>query len=153
MKKALCLVSASVLLALAGCSTTSPDVISRDDAQQMQQVLDATVLTVREVKVEGSQSGIGAAAGGVVGGVAGSTVGGGRGSIIASVLGAVAGGVAGNAMERSGTREQAVELLLQLRNGERRTVVQGRGEQALQPGDAVLLIINGNKARVVRAVR
>lgn len=151
MKKALCL--ASVLLALAGCSTTSPDIISRDDAQQMQQVLDGTVLAVRDVKVEGSQSGIGGAAGGVVGGVAGSTVGGGRGSIIASVLGAVAGGVAGNALERSSTREQAVELLVQLRNGERRTVVQARGEQVLQPGDAVLLITTGNKARVVKAVR
>ena len=58
-------------LVLAGCSTTSPDVIKRDDAQRMSNVLDGVVISTRPVTVEGSQSGVGAAAGGVVGGVAG----------------------------------------------------------------------------------
>ena len=59
---------------LAACSTTSPDVVSRQDAQRLANVQDATVLAVRPVRVDGSQSGGGALAGGVVGGVAGAYV-------------------------------------------------------------------------------
>src|SRR5690349_20054108 len=85
---------------LAACSTTSPDVVRREDAQRMSQVQDGTVLSVRPVKVEGSQSGAGAATGGVVGAVAGSSIGGHRDQIVGGVLGAVAGAVAGIVIER-----------------------------------------------------
>ncbi|MDH4052257.1 MAG: glycine zipper 2TM domain-containing protein [Rubrivivax sp.] len=136
---------------LAACSTTNPDVVSRNDAQRMSTVLDATVLSVRPVVVEGSQSGIGAAAGGVVGGVAGSTVGGRNESIVVGVLGAVLGGVVGNAIERTGTQEQALEIMLQLRNGERRSVVQAKGTEDFAPGDAVVLVSTGGKVRVTKA--
>src|SRR5438034_8708841 len=85
MKKLL--IAAAVTAALAACTTTSPDVIQKGDAQRMSQVQDATVLSVRPVVVEGNQSGIGAAAGGVVGGVAGSTVGGHRENAVVGVLG------------------------------------------------------------------
>jgi outer membrane lipoprotein SlyB len=144
---------ATLALVLAGCSTTSPDVIKRQDAQRMSNVLDGVVLSTRSVTVEGSQSGVGAAAGGVVGGVAGSTVGGGKGSVVAGVLGAVAGGVAGNAIERQGTREDAVEILVQLKSGERRAIVQAKGAEVLNPGDAVIIITDGGKARVIKAPR
>lgn len=136
---------------LAACSTTNPDVVSRNDAQRMSTVLDATVLSVRPVVVEGSQSGIGAAAGGVVGGVAGSTVGGHNEAIVVGVLGAVLGGVIGNAVERTGTQEQALEIMLQLRNGERRSVVQAKGTEDFAPGDAVVLVSTGGKVRVTKA--
>jgi outer membrane lipoprotein SlyB len=144
---------ATLALVLAGCSTTSPDVIKRQDAQRMSNVLDGVVLSTRAVTVEGSQSGVGAAAGGVVGGVAGSTVGGGKGSVVAGVLGAVAGGVAGNAIERQTTREDAVEILVQLKSGERRAIVQAKGAEMFNPGDAVIIITDGGKARVIKAPR
>jgi outer membrane lipoprotein SlyB len=145
----------SVVLAavLAGCSTTSPDVIKREDAQRMSNVLDGVVLSTRSVTVDGSQSGIGAAAGGVVGGVAGSTVGQGKGAVVGSVLGAVAGGVAGNAIERGTTREDAIEILVQLKSGERRAIVQARGSEAINVGDQVIIVTTGGKARVVKAPR
>lgn len=145
------LIAACAVLALAACSTTSPDVISRDDAQRMSTIVDGTVLSTRPVVVEGSQSGIGSVAGGVVGGIAGSSVGGRRESIAVGVLGAVAGAVVGNAAERMGTREEAVEILVQLRSGERRAIVQAKGEQNLQPGDAVVIVTSGGKVRVTRA--
>ena len=107
--------------------------------------------SVRPVVVEGSQSGIGAVSGGVVGGIAGSSVGGSRESAAIGVIGAVAGGVIGNAMERAGTREAAVELLVQLRNGERRAIVQAQGKDQFLPGDAVILVTTGGKTRVTRA--
>jgi len=137
--------------ALAACTTTSPDVISQRDAQRMSTVQDATVLSVRPVTVEGSQSGGGAAAGGIIGGIAGSSVGGYRENIAVGVLGAVAGAVAGNAIERNATRENAIEVMVQLPNGERRAVVQAVSGETLQPGDAVTLITSGGKTRVTRA--
>jgi outer membrane lipoprotein SlyB len=149
MKKPLVALAAAAVL--AACSTTSPDVIQRSDAQRMSQVQDGTVLSVRPVVVEGSQSGVGAAAGGIAGGVAGSTVGGHREGAVVGVLGAVAGAVVGNAVERMGTREEAVEVLVQLKNGERRAIVQAKGNEALQPGDAVILVSTGGKTRVSRA--
>lgn len=135
----------------AGCSTTNPDVISRNDAQRMSTVLDATVLSTRPVTVEGTQSGVGGVAGGVVGGIAGASVGGRRESIAVGVLGAVVGSVVGNVAERAATREDAVEILLQLRNGDRRAVVQATGGETFQPGQAVILVTTGGKVRVVAA--
>jgi outer membrane lipoprotein SlyB len=128
-------------------------VIQRGEAQRLSTVQDATVLSVRPVTVEGSQSGGGAAAGGVIGGVAGSSVGGHRESIAVGILGAVAGAVAGNALERTGTREDAVEVLVQMKNGERRAIVQAKGNETLMAGEPVILVTTGGKTRVSRAPR
>jgi outer membrane lipoprotein SlyB len=151
MKRLLIPTLAAGLLFLSACSTTSPDVVQRGDAQRMSQVQDATVLSVRPVVVDGSQSGIGGAAGGVVGAIAGSSTGGRREGQVVGVIGAVAGAVIGNAIERSATREEAVEILLQLRNGERRAVVQAKGHENFVGGEPVILVTTGNKTRVMRA--
>lgn len=143
--------AATALLALSACSTTSPDVVQREDAQRLSQVQDATVLSSRPVTVDGTQSGIGGAAGGVTGAIAGSTVGGRREGQVVGVIGAVAGAVIGNAIERSSTREDALEIIVQLRNGERRAVVQARGDESFNSGDAVILVTTGGKTRVMRA--
>ena len=136
---------------LAACSTTSPDVVQRGDAQRMSTVQDGTVVSVRSVRVDGSQSGVGAVAGGVVGGVAGSSVGGRREGVVVGVLGAVAGAVVGNAIERSATQEDAVEILVQLKNGERRAIVQAKGNETLVAGDPVTIVSTGNRVRVSRS--
>lgn len=138
-------------LLLSGCATSNPDLINRNDAQRMSTVVDATVLTVRPVTVDGSQSGAGAVAGGAVGAIAGSSVGGRRESAAIGLLGAVAGAVVGNAIERSSTREASFEILVQLRNGERRAVVQAAGSEVFKPGDAVIIVSSGGKVRVTRA--
>ena len=57
----------------------------------------------------------------------------------------------GNAAERMGTREQAEEILVQLRNGERRAIVQAKGTEAFNPGDPVILVTTGGKVRVTKA--
>jgi outer membrane lipoprotein SlyB len=59
--------------------------------------------------------------------------------------------VAGNVIERAGTREDAVEILLQLKNGERRAIVQAKGTEVFVPGDAVILVTTGGKVRVAKA--
>ena len=140
-----------IVAALAACTTTSPDVISRNDANRMATVLDGTVLSTRPVTVEGNQSGAGAAAGGVVGGIAGGSVGGRRESVAVGVIGAVAGAVIGNAIERQTTREEAVEILVQLRSGERRAIVQAKAGEEFRAGDPVVIVTTGGKVRVTRA--
>ena len=142
------------VLVLSACSTSSPDVISRQDAQVASQVQDAVVVSVRAVTVDGSQSGMGGAAGGVVGAIAGSS-----GSSVhreqtgLGVLGALAGAIAGNAIERMATKEEAVEIIVQLRNGERRAIVQAKGNETLAPGDPVIMVTSSGKVRVSRAPR
>lgn len=138
-------------LAVAGCSTTSPDVVQRGDAQRLSSVQDAVVISVRPVVVDGSQSGVGAVTGAVVGGVAGSTVGSGATSTIVGVLAGVAGGVIGNTVERRATTEQAIEIILQLSNGERRAIVQAQGTEVISAGDRVVLVSTGGTTRVTRA--
>ena len=144
-------IATSLAFTLAGCATSRSDVVSRHDAQRMTTVVDATVLSIRAVTIDGSQSGMGATAGGVVGAIAGSSIGGRRDSAVGGVLGAVAGALAGNAIERNTTREESQEILIQLRNGERRAIVQAKGGETLQPGDAVIIVSNGSKVRVTRA--
>lgn len=136
---------------LAACTTTSPDVVSRNEAQRLATVVDGIVLSTRPVVVEGNQSGIGGAAGGVIGGIAGSSVGGKREQAAVGVIGAVAGAVIGNAVERFGTREEAIEVLVQLKSGERRSVVQAKAGETFNPGDSVIIVSTGGKVRVTKA--
>ncbi|OGB29900.1 MAG: hypothetical protein A3F78_17970 [Burkholderiales bacterium RIFCSPLOWO2_12_FULL_61_40] len=153
MKKVVNLTLTLAMAAILGaCASSSPDVIARGDAQRMAQVQDGVVLTVRPVVVDGSQSGIGATVGGVVGAVGGY---GGSGvqreAQVLGVLAGVAGAAAGNAIERFSTREDAVEILVQLKGGDRRAIVQAKGSETLVPGDAVIIVTTGGKVRVSRA--
>jgi outer membrane lipoprotein SlyB len=140
-----------VAATLAGCSTSSPDVVSRNEAQRLATISDAVVLSTRPVVVDGSQSGIGATAGGVVGGIAGASVGGRREAAAVGVIGAVVGGVIGNVTERMATREEAVEIIVQLKNGDRRSIVQAKASESFEPGDPVLLVASQGKVRVMKA--
>lgn len=141
-----------VAVFLGACASSSPDVIQRGDAQRMAKVEDAVVLSVRPVVVDGSQSGVGAAVGGVTGAIGGYAASGVRreGQVL-GILAGVAGAAAGNAIERMATKEDALELLVQLKGGERRAIVQAQGNESFVPGDAVILVTTGNKVRVTRA--
>jgi outer membrane lipoprotein SlyB len=142
----------AVALTLGACASSSPDVVKREDAQRMSQVEDAVVLSIRAVTIDGSQSGVGAAVGGVVGaigGFSGSSVQ--RESQVLGVLAGVAGAAAGNAIERMSTKEDAEEILVQLKGGDRRAIIQAKGTQKLEPGDPVIIVTSGGKVRVTKA--
>ena len=141
-----------VTLMLGACASSSPDVIARGDAQRMALVEDGVILSVRTVTVDGSQSGMGGAVGGVVGAIGGY---GGSGvqreAQVLGVLAGVAGAAAGNALERLATREDAIEVLVQLKGGERRAIVQAKGTEVLAAGDPVIIVTTGGKVRVTKA--
>jgi outer membrane lipoprotein SlyB len=118
----------------------------------MAQVQDGVVLSIRTVTVDGNQSGAGAAVGGVVGAIGGYGASGvQREAQVLGVLAGVAGAAAGNAIERMATREEAVEILVQLKNGDRRAIVQAKGSETLSAGDAVIIVTTGSKVRVTKA--
>ena len=120
---------------LGACASSSPDVIQRGDSQRLAQVQDGVVLSIRNVVVDGNQSGVGAAVGGVVGAIGGfSGSGVQREAQVLGVLAGVAGAAAGNAIERFSTKEEAVEILVQLKNGDRRAIVQAKGGEQLVAG-------------------
>ncbi len=143
MLLALCMVGL-----LSACATSkSGDVYSREQTRQAQTVRMGVVESVRQVRIEGTKSGVGAATGAVVGGVAGSTMGGGKGKILTTVVGAVAGGLAGSAAEEGLMRTDGLEITVKLDNGSMLAIVQEATEQ-FHPGERVRILEGGGTTRV-----
>ena len=136
---------------LAGCVVANPNTVSAYDAQRMSTVQDATVLSVSPVTLQGRDTGVGTVSGAVIGGIAGSNVGGYRTGGIVGIAGAVVGGLIGNAVERDVTQRQGLEILMQLKNGDRRSVIQGAGSEVFASGDPVILVTTGGRTRVMHA--
>ncbi|MBI3779205.1 MAG: glycine zipper 2TM domain-containing protein [Gammaproteobacteria bacterium] len=135
-------------LMLAGCAGgLGGGDYERGQTRGVQEVQMGVVESVREVKIEGTKSGIGSTAGAVVGGVAGSEIGHGKGAIVGSVLGAVAGGVAGAAAEEGTTRQKGVEITVKLDGGRMIAVTQAADEQ-FKVGDRVRVLSGGGVTRV-----
>ncbi len=80
--------------------------------------------SIREIKVEGQGTGVGAVGGAVVGGLLGNMVGAGRGKALATVAGAVGGGLGGNAIEKNVRSEIEHQMVVRLDNGGTRTFTQ-----------------------------
>jgi outer membrane lipoprotein SlyB len=153
MRKAIHIAAVVAIAAVLGaCASSSPDVVQRGEAQRMAQVEDGVILSVRSVTIDGSQSGAGAVVGGVVGAIGGY---GGSGvqreQQVLGVLAGVAGAAAGNMIERYATRDDALEILVQLKGGERRAIVQAKGTEKLEAGDPVIIVTTGGKVRVTKA--
>jgi outer membrane lipoprotein SlyB len=135
-------------LILAGCATSkSGDVYSRDQARREMTVRTGVVESIREVTMEGTQSGVGGLAGAAVGGVAGSHVGGGNGQIVGAIFGAVLGGLAGSAIEENATKKNAQEITVKLDGGQLIAVVQEAGE-FFSPGERVRVLRGDGSTRV-----
>jgi outer membrane lipoprotein SlyB len=134
--------------ALAGCATReSGSVYGKHETGREQTVRSATVESVRQVKIAGSNSQVGTIGGGAVGGIAGSTVGHGKGSAVGAILGAVGGGVAGSAIENAATAKNGLEITVKLDNGDLRAIVQEADEE-FKPGERVRLLNSGGVTRV-----
>ena len=146
---AVVLIAASSLI-LAGCPAgMGGKDYSRSQARTVQEVQMGVVESVREVRIEGTKTPIGAGAGAVVGGVAGSTVGGGRGSVVGTAVGAVLGGVGGAAAEESVTRQKGLEITVKLDSGRLLAITQAADEE-FRVGDRVRVLSGGGVTRVTR---
>ena len=107
-----------LLFSLEACSMHSGATVSRSDTGQIQHFRKGIILSFREVKVVGDQSGIGIGSGAVAGGLAGSKVSDDTvTSAIGAVGGAVAGGLAGAKIEELVMGGDSIEFLVQPDNG------------------------------------
>ncbi|HEX2826525.1 MAG TPA: hypothetical protein VHP37_09285 [Burkholderiales bacterium] len=149
-KSAIILAAAVLATALSGCAPgLGGSSYSREQARREQTVRMGYVESVREVKIEGTRSGVGAATGAVAGGIGGSTIGHGRGSAVAAVAGAVVGGIAGQAAEQGLTARRGVEVTVKLDNGTMLAITQ-EADETFRPGDRVRILSDGATSRVTR---
>ncbi len=138
----------ALVVALTGCiSSRSGATYSRDQARHMQDVQMGTVEAVREITIEGTQSGVGAVAGGAVGGIGGSEVGHGKGSAAGAVVGAVLGGVAGGAIEEVATRKKGYEITVKL-DGGRTVAIAQEADEEFKVGERVRIVTGDGVTRV-----
>jgi outer membrane lipoprotein SlyB len=131
---------ALVLSAFAGCAPSREGrVYSRQQARVVHDVHFGTVLQVEPVTIEGTKSGMGTLGGALVGGILGSLVGGGRGRTLTTVGGALGGAAVGTAGEETATRRDAVEISVELENGEIISIVQ-EPDDMFRVGDRVRVL-------------
>lgn len=139
--------SGLVALGLAGCAhEISPQSYRAGAVGQVNRTAPAKVVGVREVEVAGNRE-VGTPAGAAVGAIMGSGVGGNRGSLVGAIGGAILGGMAGSAIESQGTKQRALEYLVETTGGQLLTIVQGP-EPMFSNGQRVL-IVYGNPNRLI----
>lgn len=148
-KRGLVLPLVLALAAAAGCATPGlgGGDYSRSQTRGEQSIRLGVVEQVRQVKIDGTRTGAGAAGGAVLGGVAGTGAGGGRGQVAATVAGAILGGVLGQGVENSATSKEGVEVTIQLDSGKLIAVTQEADEQ-FRVGDRVRVLSGGGVTRV-----
>ena len=120
------LAAAALATVLTGCAPgLGGGTYSREQARREQTVRMGVVESVRDVKLEGTRSGVGPAAG------------------------AVAGGVAGQAAEQGVTAKRGVEVTVKLDNGQMVAIMQ-EADETFRPGDRVRILSDGATSRVTR---
>lgn len=123
--------------ALGGCApSVSGGAYDRYQTRQAQDVRLGYVESVRQVLIEGTQSGVGTMTGAALGGLAGSNIGKGKGEIAGAIGGAVLGGLAGSAIEEGATRQPGLEIMVKLDSGRMVAVTQA-DDEPFYPGDRV----------------
>ena len=131
--------------ALHACAPVhSGSTYDRSELGSAGSVRKGEIVSVREVKVAGTESGLGASAGAIAGGTAGSRINGGTAAnVIGAVGGAVIGGLVGAAMEQAVTGTTAKEFIVERNDGQRFVVVQV-DEEGLEANDRVLILESGS---------
>jgi outer membrane lipoprotein SlyB len=123
---------------------------ARSQARGEQSVRLGTVEAVRDVLIDGRDTGTGTLAGAAVGGIAGSTVGGGhRANAAGAIAGAVVGGIVGNAIEKGSSDRKGVEVTIRLEGGQVIAVTQEKDED-FRVGDRVRILSGQGATRVTR---
>lgn len=139
------LIVCSTAAMLSGCAREiSSNVYSDTHVGEASRTFRGVVVSVREVEVTNAEklqeNTTGMAAGAVAGGVGGYQFGKGRGQVASTAAGAILGAVAGAYAEKALSSQNAFEYIVELSNGEMRTVVQGK-DTKYAPGQRVLLIV------------
>lgn len=112
-----------------------------------QSVRFGVVESVRLVRIQPPETGVGTAAGAAIGGVAGSNVGGGNGQIVGAIAGMVLGGILGQAIEQDANQRTGLEITVLLDNGKYVAITQ-EGDEQFRNGDRVRVLSGRGGTRV-----
>ncbi len=150
--KALAILWVLFLSLSVGCASQSGGTFSSGQSRAAHTVSFGTIVQLSDATIANDPSGVGAVGGAVAGGVVGSTIGGGRGRTLATVGGALAGAAAGHAVEGGMRRSAAVEITVELENGQLIAVVQelGAEERSFRVGDRVRVLRGSDGTTRVR---
>jgi len=112
-----------------------------------QEVRFGVVDSVRPVRIQAPDSGVGTFTGATIGSVAGSHVGGGSGQFVGAVAGMVLGGLLGQAIEQDANARTGLEITVLLDNGKYLAITQ-EGDEQFRNGDRVRVLSGRGGARV-----
>lgn len=101
-----------------------------------------TIESIREIKLRGAGSGLGAVGGAVVGGLVGNQIGGGDGKKVATAAGVIGGAVAGHQIEKEVTATRSYETTVRLNDGSTR-LISSATMPSWQNGDKVKVVNGG----------
>ena len=104
------------------------------------------IVDVRPVRIQGDSQ-AGSLVGGLAGGAAASTIGRGRGSVLASVGGALLGAFIGGVTQKELSRQEALQYIVRLSDGNLITVIQGM-KNRLAVGQRVF-VLYGDETRLI----
>lgn len=134
-------------LVAVGCAADINDnAYKLSSVGQASAVAQGVIVDVRTVSIQGA-SGTGSVLGGVAGGVAASTIGRGSGSVLASVGGALAGAFIGGITQNELTKQQALQYIVRLTDGDMINVIQGLNNP-LSVGQKVF-VLYGKETRLI----
>jgi outer membrane lipoprotein SlyB len=135
-------------LGLGGCAYNAGSADYRAyESQGEQSVRFGVVETVRPVRIQPANTGVGSTAGAFAGGIAGSTVGGGNGQIVGAIAGTILGSIIGHNIEHQANEVQGVEVTVLLDSGSYIAVVQG-ADEPFRSGDRVRILSGRSTTRV-----
>ncbi len=112
-----------------------------------QSVRFGVVETVRDVRINPPETGIGATSGFVVGSIAGSHLGRGNGEIVGAVAGAILGSIIGSRVEDQANQRAGIEVTVRLDSGRYIAVVQ-EPDEPFRNGDRVRVVSGRGSTRV-----
>lgn len=141
----------ALAVGLAACTPPSGNVVAAGNAQTASTVSFGTVVSARNVQVQGGQGSqaAGAILGGLAGAALGQNVGGGTGKVVATGVGATAGAAAGLQAGKAAAGHQSIEWTIRMDNGATIAVIQAEPQFAV--GQRVQVITGGGQTRLAAA--
>jgi outer membrane lipoprotein SlyB len=143
----------SVFLSASCARQISSNVYSGGSIGEVSSTYAGTIISARVVTVQDQEyleeNGLGLIGGGVGGALLGSQVGKGSGNTAATIAGGILGATAGAFAEQSLKSQNAMEYVVQLENGEAKTVVQGMDPQLAAGQRVWLMTSHKGRSRVV----
>jgi len=138
------------LLTITGCiSGKGGKDYSRSQTRGEASVRIGTIIDINQTEIDGTRTGIGAAAGTVIGAIASKGDRTNWKGDLAATIGGLLGGIIGQSAEQFTTKKKGIELIIDLGDDKLVSVVQEDDGTAFKKGDRVRLTNSSGDTRVV----